>query len=207
MAWNNPLSLERVLETVAIADLQPGATVLDVGCGTGELLHALGEQGLVGRGIDTDADAIAQGRADASLVVADALEWDTEERFDLVVCLGATHAYGRGNAALPRAVVALGRWLNPGGWLLLGEGLHEAPIPAEYEDFLGGRDGIARTHQGNIEVIEEEDRTVHHAITASLAEWDRFEWAHFRRTGNVEWRDAWLRWGRGVMGFGLYLAR
>lgn len=210
MAWNNPFSLDRVLQTIDLAGLPADARVLDVGCGTGELLEALAPRGHVLTGLDVDEPSIRAARArvpEATLLVQEAEAYQPEERFDLVCCIGATHAFGQGELALENALPALARWVKEDGWLLVGEGLHMAPIPAAYEAFLGGRAGIARTHRENVVTFEQADWDVQHAITASIEEWDAFEWAHYRLKRNREWRDGYLRWGRGVIGFGLYLAR
>lgn len=210
MAWNNPFAPERVLRTIELAGLAPGARVLDVGCGTGELLAALADRELVLAGLDVDEASITQARAsvpDATLTVTEAEHYEPDARFDLVICLGATHAFGRGDLALENALPALARWVREDGWLLVGEGMHMAPIPPAYEAFLGGRAGIGRTHRENVATFEAGGWDVRHALTASIEEWDAFEWAYYRRKGDRDWRDAYLRWGRGVIGFGLYLAR
>jgi hypothetical protein len=62
-----------------------------------------------------------------------------------------------------------------------------------------------------------------HATTASLDEWDEYEWKYSRaierylreqpddpdakamRERSRRWRDAYLKWGRDVLGFAVYL--
>jgi methionine biosynthesis protein MetW len=67
------------VDLVTVADMvPPGARVLDVGCGDGELLQILAERGIDGRGIEISREgvnecvakglAVIQGDADADLV-------------------------------------------------------------------------------------------------------------------------------------------
>lgn len=114
--------------------------------------------------------------------------------------------------------------MDPGGYVLIGEGFHASPVPAEYAAFLGTPSGLERSHLENMLAAEAAGFDCVHAITASPAEWDAFEWGFHRRrmvsaaqlsgdekTGKEadirRWRDGYLRWGREVMGFGLYLLR
>jgi demethylmenaquinone methyltransferase/2-methoxy-6-polyprenyl-1,4-benzoquinol methylase len=54
--------------------LAPGAQVVDLGCGTGDLCRALGRAGLRGVGIDMAAGMLARAHTSAPLVRADALQ-------------------------------------------------------------------------------------------------------------------------------------
>jgi SAM-dependent methyltransferase len=226
VAWNNPFSPDRIFEVLDVAGVQAGSRVLDVGCGTGELLVALGRRGVTGVGIDRDPEAVARAQAaaaglDVAFVEGDAAKDLPRGPFSLVACLGAAHAFGAGNAALPAALEAL-RDRAPGGHLLLGEGYQRRPLPPEYARFLGQPTGIDRTLADLVDQCEGLGLSCVHAITASEAEWDAFEWAHFRRqraraaalpraeadallTQAHAWREAWLQWGRAAMGFALVL--
>lgn len=208
MAWNNPFDRARVI--AACRTVAPRMErVLDLGCGSGELLHGLAPA--EGLGVDLDVAAVATARGGAPVglrfVAGDARAVPPEGTWDLVICLGSTHAFGDGDAALPAAAAALAAHVRPGGTVVVGEGFQRQPLPDGYRAVLGEPTGIERTHAGNVAALEAAaPLRVVHALTASEAEWDAFEWAHFRRRGNVAWRDAWLRWGRDTMGFGLYLA-
>ena len=83
-------------------ELEPGADVLDLGCGWGELLPRAVEasgQGSTGVGIDTDEQGLARGRVPATaqgldgrvqFVNAESATWD--QPADRVLCIGASHA-------------------------------------------------------------------------------------------------------------------
>lgn len=209
MAWNNPLGRERVLEVIGLAGLEAGDRVVDAGCGSGELLASL-DNGLVRTGIELESSLVEMARErdpEVSWVVGDAANVPLPADVALAMCVGSTHAFGTGPDALENAVRHLGASVRPRGHLLIGEGYQKRPLAEGYAALLGTPSGIERTHLENVQAIEAMGWTCVHAITASEAEWDAFEWAFFRRKGQRAWRDAYLRWGRDTMGFGLYLAR
>lgn len=210
VAWNNPIALERVLELLELLELKPGDAVLDLGCGSGELLGALGPRGIEGCGVDVDEEALEQARARWP-----ALDWVSEDASSfhatnsprLAICMGSTHAFGRGEQALTGACERIQELLRPGGWALIGEAFQRQPLPAAYAELLGEPSGIERTHLQNVQTIEAAGLDCRAAVIATDPEWEAFEWAFYRRRGNRLWRDAWLQHGRHTMGFAAYLAR
>jgi trans-aconitate methyltransferase len=75
-------------------DPQPGETVLDLGCGTGELAAKIADTGATVIGIDSDPAMIEAARRrlpDADLRVADAHDFTVEEPVDAVFSNAALH--------------------------------------------------------------------------------------------------------------------
>ncbi|MBX2864782.1 MAG: methyltransferase domain-containing protein [Leptolyngbyaceae cyanobacterium MAG.088] len=81
----------------ALLDLlkvKPGDRILDLGCGTGELTHALAETGAIVSGIDADADMIAvaqQQYPQLSFGVADARTFTLEQAVDGIFSNAVLH--------------------------------------------------------------------------------------------------------------------
>lgn len=123
---NSPIAPWRLDRQVAeCAAAEPGS-IVDIGCGWGELLQRVTERVPAARacGIDSDLELLERGRAGARRRgVEDRLtfvEYQGEswtEPADLLICVGAAHVFGTGAEAL-RALAPL---VNPGGRLLFGE--------------------------------------------------------------------------------------
>lgn len=223
MPLNSPIPLPRLLETLTLAGLKPDDHVLDLGCGEGDLLRAVCVSGVTGLGVDLDPAAIAtaqnaQAGPALSWMVGDVAELEPSTvggPSSLAICLGSTHAYGRGNDALPQALRALSRLVRPGGFLLVGEGFRRGDLPPAYRQLLGTPTGIERTLVEVVCTAEDAGLECHHAVTATPAEWEAFEWAFWRRkraalrtSGDTDrlaslrtWRNGFLQWGREHMGF------
>lgn len=234
MAFNCPVSTRKADQLIDQLALTRGQAVLDAGCGNGEfLLRLLARAGATGTGVDSNAASIAEAedRARSTLpngscrfLATPMAEADVAPgSFDAAVCLGSTHAFGRGQAAWPNALAGLARLVRPGGRLLLGEGYWRRPPDPAYRALLGEPVGIYHDHAGNIAVAEQLGLVPLYAMVSSDDEWDDFEWGHRQRfelaaranpedpevrqrlQTSREWRDGYLRWGRDTMGFGLYV--
>ncbi|AWS42189.1 cyclopropane-fatty-acyl-phospholipid synthase family protein [Streptosporangium sp. 'caverna'] len=126
--------------------------VLDLGCGGGEwLLRALAMRPhLHAEGVDISEDALAQARQAAShrgvqerLVLhhQEAADFVSSESFDLVLSVGATHAFG---GLLP-TLAAARKHLAPGGRVLIGEGFWDRDPSQEAIEMLGDFTDLATT--------------------------------------------------------------
>ena len=230
-AWN-PLGPAAVDDLLRPVPLGPASRILDVGCGpAASLVRSAARTGGAAVGVDRHPHAARPPRAAATRAGVGDLVAIKEENFDasvfstssfdLILCNGASQAVGT-----PReAVAALAPLLRTGGHLLLGEGFWErAPDPGylaflgaareDYADFEGTR---ALAAAGGL--LPAADRA------CTRAEWDAYEDGY---AANVErwaaahpddpaapafldriraWRAAYLKWGRGTLGFGLYLFR
>lgn len=122
--------------TVRSLGLEPGAVVLDLACGTGDLCRALAAQGLRPVGVDRSAGMLAAarsgGRRRDPLVRGDALVLPFRSAaFDGVVCGFALRNF----AALAPMLAECARVLRPGGRL----GLLEVDAPSQPLLRLGHR--------------------------------------------------------------------
>lgn len=108
-----------------VADPQPGATILDVGCGRGRHARILAARGYSVTGVDLSENAlrIARRRAeqeglDVHFEQADMRDLPFEAAFDGVVNLFTTFGYFKADADHERAIDEMARALEPGGWLV-----------------------------------------------------------------------------------------
>lgn len=189
MRWNTPLSEEHAAVLIERLAGESADSVLDLGCGWGELLTrvvaASAQRDCTGVGVDTDAQLLGRARTLArsrgleerlTFVDASAPEWTTPA--ERVICVGASHAWGGTGAAL----TGLAALTAPGGRLLFGDGCWErAPTEGALEIFgnevVPLADIVAGAQEGGWRVL--------HLSTAEQTEWDEFEstW----RLGRESW--------------------
>ncbi|MEU9372722.1 class I SAM-dependent methyltransferase [Streptomyces sp. NPDC048255] len=154
--------------------------VLDLGCGTAEwLLQTLATRPRVhAEGVDVSEVALTQARRTASelgvgerlvLHQLEAADFTSAEPFDLVISVGATHAFG---GLLP-TLAAAREHLAPGGSVLLGESFWDrTPSPAAVEMF-GDLADLATT----VDLVVADGWTPVHGHVSTRAELDAYEWA------------------------------
>ncbi|ETK37611.1 SAM-dependent methyltransferase [Microbispora sp. ATCC PTA-5024] len=124
---HNPFTGEKLALLGRAVRLRPGTTVLDLACGSGEMLCTWArDHGVAGTGVDISTAFLTGARERAAelgvtgqvtFVHGDASGYVADEPVDVAACLGATWIGGgaAGTAAL------LERSLRPGGLLLVGE--------------------------------------------------------------------------------------
>lgn len=235
MLFNSPMSEDKANKLINMLEIPKNGRVLDVGCGTGEfLLRLIESYRLDGLGIDIDKSALqtaekAAAKRVGSKAIFEAIDIKkfeaTPESFDCGICLGSTHAFATGEPAYPEALKGLAHLTKPGGLVLIGEGFWENTPENEYLDFIGEPVGVYRTHLENAELGSLHGLTPLYAGASTMEEWDDFEWSHHRKMEKQfelspkqekerqrldfgrKWRMAYLKWGRGTMGFGFYLFR
>jgi SAM-dependent methyltransferase len=194
----NPTSPSRLDELIGLLDLPSEPRVLDIGCGTGELLVRLAERHAQRNGstlsdfhgVGVDASPAFLGRARATLAARvpgadiELLEMDgaaypaAPEAFDLACCLGASWIFGGHRGTLE----ALARATRRGGLVLAGEPFWQAEPGAEYLASSGmGRDDFG-SHAGNVATGESLGLTPLLALVSSGQEWDWYE--------TLQWRAA-----------------
>ncbi|MFC7486796.1 SAM-dependent methyltransferase [Knoellia sp. CPCC 206453] len=137
LTFNAPLSDARADALAGRLAAAEPSTVLDVGCGWGELLIRVAARaaGATALGVDTEERHLARGRARAreldvsTRVTFENLPGDQlTEPADIVICIGSSHAFGDTPA---EALAALKPLVRPGGRLVLGEGTWEVRGPAQ----------------------------------------------------------------------------
>lgn len=199
-----------------------GERVLDLGCGGGEwLLRALAAHPqLRAHGVDISEDALAQARRAASgLGVEDRLTlhhqeaqgFVSSEPFDLVLSVGATHAFG---GLLP-TLAAARKHLAPGGRVLIGEGFWDRAPSEEAVEMLGDLEDLATT----VDRVVADGWTPVDGHVSTRRELDDYEWScwgalaswalehpadpdgsHALTTASAR-RSEWLRGYRDAFGF------
>jgi len=109
-----------------ILNLSPGASILDVGCGTGRHAVELARKGFAVTGIDLSSGMVTQARDKARVakveiewVQADASTFSLDKRFDAVICIceGSFGLLGGANDAIEHPLSILrniSRSLRPG---------------------------------------------------------------------------------------------
>ncbi len=168
--WN-PLGHAALDEAIELLELAPGARVLDVACGRGEVLRRVAARWDVrGVGYDSDSALVEEAGPELDLRVSDS---PPDGRFGLVLCIASSHALG----GFPDALGALYELTEPGGQVLLGEGYWRRPPSEEYLRALGAASSDELPdYPGLMRAAEEAGLTPLHSSAASEADWDRYEW-------------------------------
>jgi len=226
----NPIASAKIERMLDLLPLQTDAKVLDLGCGRGELALRIIErfQAEV-TAIDISSPMLDAARERAEwcgalprlrLLKLDIAEYRPEPAsFDLTVMLGAGGITG-GFAGI---CGGLARWTRPGGYVLIGDGFWAKAPAVEYLAHLEAVADEFLDHRGNVQAGIDVGLIPLHAVVASADEWDEYEWKYSRsiesyaleQPGDPDvramlerirrWRDAYLRWGRDTLGFGMYL--
>ncbi|GIH90487.1 SAM-dependent methyltransferase [Planobispora siamensis] len=223
-----PASLERLL---ARARLRPGARVLDLGCGQAAwTLRALElYPDVTADGVDVSPQALASAAGEAGarglsgrirLHETPAADFTPAEPYDLVLCVGAVHAFG----GLGPALEAVRGFLRPEGLALVGDGFwDEEPTPQALTR-LGAEPDEYADLPGTVRAVEDAGFRVVYGHTSERAEWDEYEWSwtgslirwaldnpgpdgEAALTAALEHRDMWLNGYRGILGFVTFLLR
>jgi cyclopropane fatty-acyl-phospholipid synthase-like methyltransferase len=217
-----PLGDDSVRRLLERAIPRGDARVLDLGCGGGEwLLRVLSTYPQVrAEGVDISERSLAHAH-EAALVRGvqerlvlhhgDAADFDDPHAYDLVISVGATHAFG----GLPGTLAAARKHLAPGGYVLVGDGFWAHEPTRDAVEMLGELTDLPTTMA---RVVGDEWTPVHGHIS-TREELDDYEWAW---TGSLaSWaldhpddpissqaltaatthRDEWLRVYRDTWGF------
>jgi SAM-dependent methyltransferase len=229
----NPTSIGKLDELGALLGLGTQTTVLDIACGKGELLARLAEQyGTRGVGVDLSPYHIADARATIAARVPDGrvalVEIDGAQYrpaagmlFDAAICLGASWIWNGYRGTLE----ALAAMTRPGGWVVSGEPYWKREPAPEYVAAVEVTREMFGTHEENAAAGADLGLELGYAFMSSDDEWARYEGLQWHAA--LEWaadnpddpdrdevlakmrreRDAYFRWGREALGWGIYLFR
>jgi SAM-dependent methyltransferase len=223
----SPLDPVKVDRSLALLDLPVGASVLDAGCGKGEVVIRLLERYPAVRalGVDTNASFIEEGTREAARRVPDAdltllaepLGEVPGDRLplDLLICTGSSQVFGD----VPATLAAAKRLVRPGGMLLLADGYWHSPPSDAYLEALGAAPDEYSDLAGTIASYTANGFREIYSFIASADDWDHYEGLY---AANVEqhvashpddpdgpamldriraWRRLYLTHGRGTLGF------
>ncbi len=224
----NPLTPEHLMLVGEICQLRPGARLLDLACGKGEMLCRFAAQlGITGVGVDIFPPVVADARARAfalgvagrvEFVEADAAEPLDLGRFDVVSCLGASWIGG----GLAGTLQIMQRYATARAWLLVGEVYWARPPSGELatrygQDFADLAGTLAHFEGAGVDLVE--------MVLSSEDEWDRYtasQWlnvAHWLdthpehpdapavRAERDESRRRYLTDERATLGWGVFIGR
>ncbi len=193
---HNPITPQKLATLGAALRLEPGARVLDLGSGSGEMLCTWArDYGITGTGIDLSQLFTEQAKLRAEelgvanqvkFIHGDAAGYVSDEQVSVAACVGATWIGG----GFAGTIDLLRRSLCAGGILLIGEPYWRRLPPTEeaarrclahsISDFLLLPELLASFGQLGCDVVE--------MVLADQDDWDRYEaakWLTMRR-----WLDA-----------------
>lgn len=193
---HNPFTSEKLATLAEAIRLRPGVTLLDLACGSGEMLCTWArDRGISGLGVDISTSFVRQAHERAvELEVADRVTFEhndasgyvAAEPVDVAMCIGATWI-GNGVAG---TIELLRQSLRPGGLLLIGEPFWrlDPPDQATVEACHASSKNDYRDLPGLVDLFGNLGWDLVEMVLADEDSWDRYvaaQWFNIR-----EWLDA-----------------
>jgi SAM-dependent methyltransferase len=178
--FNAPMSGELADAIATSLARDAPTTVLDVGCGWGELLLRVvaAAPAATGVGIDRDVSLLDRGRRNATqrqlddrVRFGEQLPTPDVDAADVVLCVGADHIFGSQEAAL-RALYNL---VRPAGRLLFGTGFWEVAPTVEQAGAVGAVPDDMRPLPDLVDLALAVGFRLLDLRTATRREWEQFE--------------------------------
>lgn len=224
-----PAAFEVLFDGLA---LPTGARVVDVGCGKGELLVRLAERhAILGTGLEVSRLFLQAARDAAAARVPDAAlefllttpsRWPAEPgTFDAAFCVGAVHAWGRLEDALPE----LKNLVKSGGWVVAGDAYRRREPDPDYLAALGLPAAALATFEMQQDAVTRAGLELVDSRACPVEELDTYEtlyrdailaWCDARpddpdapalRERATKWWSLYDRWGRDTVGFALHVGQ
>ena len=134
-------------------DLRPGARVLDLGCGAGEMIYRLALRGADVVGVEQSASLVAHCRTSAAergvpatFIEASMFDLEPDGTFDVVLSLNTSFGYGS-DAQNRELIGRVRQWLRPGGQFYLDVASSDAAEAfGQWGDDLAGGTLIVDNH-------------------------------------------------------------
>jgi SAM-dependent methyltransferase len=193
---HNPLTSRKLADLGEALRLAPGSTMLDLACGSGEMLCTWArDHGIGGTGVDISTAFLANANARAAeLGVADRVDFIhgdagghvAGEPVDIAACIGATWI-GDG---LDGTVRLLERSLRPGGLMLIGEPFWRLD-PPDQQTVAACHAESKDSYSSLPDLVDRFDALGYDVVEMMLADqdsWDRYAAPHWL---NIRlWLDA-----------------
>ena len=209
----NPVSEKKLILAGKYANLQPGMSVLDIGCGNGTLLNLWHKEfGISGTGIELQSESVSRAKdllhgTGISVIEGDAAKYVPGGPYDTVCALGTSFIFGGAERALDH----LAEFVKEGGCLVIGDRLwKKESVPPDF-----AREWIeVPTALELISTARDQGLTLVGMLSASDEEWDEYESAVWQNAVKSEMydylehiQDEYLTYGREYMAWGCFVFR
>lgn len=209
----NPVSEKKLILAGKYANLKPGMSVLDVGCGNGTLLSLWQKEfGISGTGIEMQKESAARAkellRGTGILVIeGNAAEWIPERSYDVVCAFGTSFIFGGAEKTLEH----LAGFVKEGGSLVIGDRFwKKESVPPdfarEWRDVPTSLELVSTARYLGL--------TLAGMLSASDEEWDQYESAVWQNAVSKnlydyleQIQDEYLTYGREYMAWGCFVFR